>query len=77
VRSGGICPALPQQPAGAARGLQVSLARTFGSLRNILQNLFLKRQVGHQLFEPTVLKLQLLQLAGLLDVQTTVFLRYR
>ena len=29
--------------------LQVSLARTFGSLCNVLQNLLLKRQVGHQL----------------------------
>ena len=66
ARSGGIYPALHQQPAGAARGLQVSL-------RNILQDLLFERKIGHQLLEPTVLKLQLLELAGLLDVQTTVF----
>ena len=54
--------------------LQVSLARTFGSLCNVLQNLLLKRQVGHQLLQPAVLLLQLLELPGLLDVQTTVFL---
>ena len=67
ARSGDIYPARHQQPAGAAQGLQVSL-------RNILQDLFLERQFGHQLLEPTVLKLHLLQLPGLLDVQTTVFL---
>ena len=55
--SGDIYPALHQQPAGVARGLQVSL-------RNVLQNLFLKRQVNIQFLQPTVLKLQLLQLPG-------------
>lgn len=67
VRSGGIYPALHQQPAGAARGLQVSL-------RNVLQDLLFERKIGHQLLQPAVLLLQLLQLPGLLDVQTTVFL---
>ena len=36
--------------------------------------MFFKRQIGDQLLEPIVLLLQLLQLPGLLDVQTSVFL---
>ncbi len=51
----------------SARGLQVSL-------RNDLQSLFLKRQVGDQFLQPAVLLLQLLLLPGLLGVQTTAFL---
>ena len=55
------------QPAGVAWVLQVSLS-------SIVQNLILKRQVGDQLLQPAVLLLQLLQLPGVLDVQTSVFL---
>jgi len=52
---------LHQKPAGVARGLQVSLVRTFGSLCNILQDLLLKRQVSHQFLQPAILPLQPLQ----------------
>ena len=67
VRTGDIYTERHQQPAGVAWVLQVSLS-------NIVQNLFFKRQIGDQLLEPIVLLLQLLQLPGLLDVQTSVFL---
>jgi hypothetical protein len=72
VRSGDIYPALHQEPAGAAQDLQVSLARTFGYLRNILQDLLLERKISHQLLQPAILLLQLLELAVPLDVQTAV-----
>jgi hypothetical protein len=67
IRSGDVYPERLQQPAGVAWVLQVSLS-------SIVQNLILKRQVGDQLLQPAVLLLQLLQLPGVLDVQTSVFL---
>jgi hypothetical protein len=54
--------------------LQVSLARTFCSLRNVLQDLLFEYKIGEQFLELTVLKIQLLELAALIDVQTTAFI---
>jgi len=50
------------------------MTQTFGSLRNVLQDLLLERKAGHQLLEPTILKFELLELASLLDIQATAFL---
>lgn len=40
----------------------------------MLQDLLLERQVGDPFLQPAILLLQLLQLPGLFDVQTTIFL---
>lgn len=50
------------------------LGRAFDFLYNVVQNLLLKRQVGHRLLEPTSFKLQLHELADFLKVPATVFL---
>ncbi len=58
VHSGDTYPVPLAPPAGAVQGLQVSLC-------HILQDLFLKRQVSHQLLQPSILSLKLLQAFGL------------
>jgi hypothetical protein len=58
---------LHPQPAGAAQGLQVSLG-------NIPQDLFLKRQISHQLFQPAVLSLKLFQPFGLINAKPAILI---
>src|SRR5262249_57922234 len=53
--------------AGAARGLEVSLSSLF-------QDQLVERQFGDRTFEPPVLPLQLLQPAGLVELQTPILL---
>ena len=54
-------------PVGVAQGLQVPLC-------NILQDLFIKRQISHQLLQPAVLGLKLLQAFGLINTKPTAFI---
>jgi hypothetical protein len=74
VHSGDVYPSLLQQSAGAARGLKVSLLRTFGFLSNVLRDLFLEPKIGHQPLQPVVFNLRSLRLRGLHDFQAAVFL---
>jgi hypothetical protein len=68
---------LSRRNIGSAISVVLSLARTFGSLRNILQDLLLERKISHQLLEPTVFKLQLLQLPACSTFRPPYSLRYR
>jgi len=58
---------IPCEPNAAARGLEVSL-------RHVAQNLLLQGKFSHQPFQPGILLLQLLQLAGLIDFQPSLLL---
>lgn len=67
ARTAHTSPGCPLQPAGVARGLQVSRG-------DVLENLFLKRQISNQALEPDILTLQLLHPLGLIELEPTIFL---
>jgi hypothetical protein len=65
---------LHPQPAAAAQGLQVLLTLPFVSPCDILQHLFLKRQISDQFLQPAVLALKLLQSFGLINTKPTILI---